>query len=81
MSRRQMWYATFSYRYYYQYKTKTNNRKYGEFSGSSDELFIEGEEQKVWDKILLELGDSETIRYTLTEKKISNKKDVGKTVR
>lgn len=81
-----IYFGEFHFRYKYQYYRKTNGRllpsgsPYGSFSGVSEKIFLEGEEDKVWDDILKELGDSETKRFTITNKRIENLVDTGKTV-
>lgn len=82
--RKTIYYADFTFRYTYQYYSKRNNvltksgKEVGSFSGVVPRIYLEGDEETVWNDIKLKLGDCETKRFTLTHKEIKNIKDTGK---
>ena len=74
-----------SFSYSYQYYSKRNGKVnktgkvIGPYDGSVERVYLEGDEDTIWNDIKLKLGESETKCFTLTNKRITNKKNTGKT--
>lgn len=84
MSPKVIYHATFSFRYTYQYYTKTKNvllksgKPHGPYSGVRQRIYLEGDEEKIWESIKKELGDCVKKRYTLVSKEIIDVHNTGK---
>lgn len=80
---KKIYHAEFCFKYSYQYFTPQGKGgiKYGSFSGCVPRVYLEGEEDKVWKEIESNFGSTKTKRYTLTNKEINNKINVGKQAR
>lgn len=78
-----IYHAEFNFSYTYQYYSKRNGilnktgKPIGPYKGSVERVYLEGDEETVWNDIKLKLGDSETKRFTLLDKKILNRKNTG----
>lgn len=79
-------YGTFSYTYvvkYWSYKRNTwkpaDIRSY-QYSDSTNEIYIEGEEDDVWEKIKSRLGHSNKKRITLSNQKITELVNFGESL-
>lgn len=80
---RRLKYGRFECRYTYKYFTKhrgiykPSKRHERTYSTSSNHIYIEGEEDDIWDEILLSLGNSDRKKVKLTNKKITEISDFG----
>lgn len=82
MSRQKIYHGSFTYRYKYQYYTPKGQAgsSYGPYSGVVDAIYLEGEEDAVWDDIIKGMGSTKTKRYSFTHKEIKNIQNVGETM-
>jgi len=78
---KRMIYSRFSCSYTYQYfnGNKPSKRPPRTYDHYSDEIHILGEEDKIWTKILKDLGDSLKKRVRLSNKKVTELVDFGYT--
>lgn len=78
-------FALFDCRYTYQYYNKVKGayvargKPIGEYGFMKQMIYLEGEEDKVWEEIKKFLGDSESKRITFTKKEIRYIQNTGKT--
>jgi hypothetical protein len=80
-----IYFGRFSYTYGHQYYRTKNKRLIKDikpvfYKDHKDMIYLEGEEDKAWDKIVKKLGDTEKKRLILQNKKVEVLANTGKTM-
>lgn len=79
-----IYFGRFSYIYGHQYYRVENKRKVADLSpvfykDHKDMIFLEGEEDAAWEKIVKTLGDTDKRKLILKDKKVEVLANTGKT--
>ena len=79
-----IYFGRFSYIYGHQYYRTENSKLVKDvkpvfYTGESKMIYLEGEEDKAWKKVVKELGDTDKRRLILKDKKVEVIADTGKT--